>query len=70
MRKKGYSVDDEEEELGVRCVGVPVLNRSGESVAAVSVTGTVSQVRRDRLDELAEIVKQAAAKVSGALQAL
>jgi len=70
VRKKGYSVDDEEEELGVRCVGVPVLNRSGESVGAVSVTGTVSQVRRDRLDELAEIVKQAAAKVSGALQAL
>ena len=70
VRKKGYAVDDEEEELGVRCLGAPVLNQSGEPVAAVSVTGTLSQVRRDRLDQLAEVVKQAAGRVSGALQAL
>ena len=63
-------MDDEEEELGVRCLGAPVLNQSGEPVAAVSVTGTLSQVRRDRLDQLAEVVKQAAGRVSGALQAL
>jgi DNA-binding IclR family transcriptional regulator len=70
VRKKGYSVDDEEEELGVRCLGTPVLNSCGESVAALSVTGTVSQIRQDGLDSLADIVKQAGARVSGALQAL
>jgi DNA-binding IclR family transcriptional regulator len=70
VRKKGYSVDDEEEELGVRCLGTPVLNSSGKSVAALSVTGTISQIRQDGLDSLADIVKEAAARVSGALQAL
>lgn len=70
VRQKGYSVDDEEEELGIRCVGAPVLNQSGESVAAVSVTGTTSQIHHDNLEELGVVVIQAATKVSGALQAL
>jgi DNA-binding IclR family transcriptional regulator len=69
VKKKGYSVDDEEEELGVRCLSAPILNSSGESTAAISVTGTISQIHRDGLDSLADIVKQAAARVAGALQA-
>ena len=47
-RSAGYAVDDEEEEIGVRCVGAPVLGVSGRVEAAVSVSGTVEQIRLGR----------------------
>jgi DNA-binding IclR family transcriptional regulator len=68
VRSKGYSLDDEEEELGVRCIGAPVLNQFGEPVAAVSVTGTVFQIQPHDFETIAASVKQAAARVSRALQ--
>jgi len=44
VRKLGYAFDDEEEEIGVRCVAVPVSERTGRFLAALSVTGTVAQI--------------------------
>jgi IclR family KDG regulon transcriptional repressor len=37
IRKRGYSTDDEEFALGLRCVAMPVHTPGGEVVAAVSV---------------------------------
>jgi DNA-binding IclR family transcriptional regulator len=53
VRQRGYAVDDEEEELEVRCVAVPVFRPTGEFVAALGVTGTVGQMRPDMIASLA-----------------
>ena len=44
-RRRGYAVDDEEFEEGLRCIAVPVLDAQRQPVAAVSVSGPV--VSRD-----------------------
>jgi DNA-binding IclR family transcriptional regulator len=44
VRERGYSLDDEEEEIGVRCIGVPVLNAKRETMAAISIAGTTAQI--------------------------
>jgi DNA-binding IclR family transcriptional regulator len=38
-RERGYSIDDQEVVVGVYCVAVPILDRMGHSVAAMSITG-------------------------------
>jgi DNA-binding IclR family transcriptional regulator len=58
----GYAVDDEEEEIGVRCIGAPVRNSSREVVAAISISGTKAQL--ENIPEKAAQVMCAAAALS------
>jgi IclR family KDG regulon transcriptional repressor len=67
IRRAGYAVDDEEREEGLRCIGAPVRNSSGEVIAAVSIAGPVFRIARDRTATLAAAVNKAADRISGAL---
>src|SRR5215217_2808620 len=40
VRATGYAVDDEESNPGVRCVAAPIVDESGATVAAVSISGS------------------------------
>ena len=44
VRQVGYAADDEEEELGARCLAVPVRGVASECVAALSVSGAVDEL--------------------------
>lgn len=44
IRACGYTVDDEEEEIGIRCVGAPLLDWQHQVVGAISVVGTTDRV--------------------------
>lgn len=68
VRTAGYAIDDEEDEVGVRCVGAPILNRAGHAVAALSVAGTTTQVPADRIPTLAKAVRVAAREIETHLQ--
>jgi DNA-binding IclR family transcriptional regulator len=63
-RQAGYAVDDEEEEIGFRCIGAPVLGVSGEVEAAVSVSGTVEQIRTEDVPHMGALVQEAAFEMS------
>lgn len=65
--RRGYAIDDEEHAIGVRCVAAPVFSASGEVVAAIGVSGTVSQLNDDYLHSLGKIVQMAALKLSAQL---
>jgi len=69
---EGYSVDDEEYRIGLRCVAAPVFNERHEVVCAISVSGASSRITRERLPSLSQIVKDIASDfsrlVSGSLR--
>ena len=67
VRKLGYALDDEEDEIGLRCIGAPIFDDSREVVAALSVAGTVTQIPMERVSELGNKVKQAADAISSSL---
>lgn len=64
IRERGYSLDDEEDEIGLRCLGAPIFDHRGHVVASVSVAGTIAQITGENMAELAEAVKEAAAAIS------
>lgn len=60
IQQLGYAIDDEEEEIGVRCIGAPVCNSMGEVVAAISISGTKAQME-DILVKAARVTETALA---------
>jgi DNA-binding IclR family transcriptional regulator len=67
VRARGYSIDDVENEEGVRCVGAPVLDHAGYPVAAISVSGPTSRVTEDNVDALGVLASETAARLSEAI---
>jgi DNA-binding IclR family transcriptional regulator len=66
-RKLGFFVDDEEDEIGYRCVGAPIFDETGQVAAAISVSGTTLQVREDNSNLLAEQLVRTAQSISHSL---
>ncbi len=64
IRALGYSFEDEEGEIGFRCIGAPVFDFTNKVVAAISVAGTTAQIPTNQVSELATIVKHTAAQIS------
>lgn len=64
IREKGYAVDDEENEPGVRCVGAPVFNRFGQIEGAISVSGPSNRVTEDMVEDIAKEVIKCAELIS------
>lgn len=64
IRKRGYSVDDEEYNPGVRCVAAPVFGSDGAVVAAMGITAATVRFTRERIPEMAAAVSSAANELS------
>jgi len=63
-RQRGYAVDNEEDEVGMRCVGAPVRDYRGKTMAAVSVTGLAHRVPLESVPEIASAVMDVARRIS------
>ncbi len=63
-RTRGWSFDDEERYIGMRCVAASIFNAHGEAVAGISVSGPTVRFPDTRLTEIAGKVREAAANVT------
>jgi len=67
IRERGYAVDNEEIEEGVRCVGCVVRDFSGGPVAAISVSAPAFRISREKAKNLSRPVIAAANTLSAEL---
>ena len=63
-RKRGFSLDDEEFHLGVRCLAVPVFASDSTCVAAIGITAATVRFPKERIPQMAADVKAAASELS------
>ena len=63
-RARGYSIDDCEHQLWVRCVAAPIRNSAGHVFASISVTGAADRMTLERIEQLGPLVVQTADTVS------
>lgn len=63
VARRGYSIDDEENEVGARCVGVPIRDLSGRAIGALSVSGPATRIAGDVVAEIGALLQEAAESV-------
>lgn len=66
-RERGWSIDDEESTIGVRCVGAPICDSTGVAAAAIAVQAPSVRMPDERFDELGPELTKAAKEVSALL---
>jgi DNA-binding IclR family transcriptional regulator len=69
IRVRWRALDDEENQKGIRCVGTPVFNHTGQVMGAISVSAPAFDFTLDDVAAITPSLRAAAAKVSAALGA-
>ena len=64
IRKRGWALDDEENEPDIRCVAAPVRHITGAVIAAISVSGLATRSNDEVLPEVSGLVMKAAIQLS------
>jgi len=60
VRQRGYAIDDEEFEVGIRAVGVPIRDIDGNVIAQMSMPGPTNRLTPERVPEIAQALMEAA----------
>jgi IclR family acetate operon transcriptional repressor len=66
-RAQGFALDNEEKNIGMRCIAAPVFDMTSEAVAGISVSGPTSRVGPDQISAFSQPVIEAAEKLTRAI---
>ena len=67
IRQRGDAIDDEEHELGVRCMAVAIRNWQGKPIAAVSISAPASRMDAAMMERMLPKLQSAAGSISAML---
>ena len=67
VRQQGFAVDNEETEIGARCIAAPVFNAQGRPIAAISISGPVNYMTQGLCAQMAKALKVASRQISSQL---
>lgn len=59
----GYGLDNEESEIGLTCIAVPVLTYNGKAVAAISISGATQRINQNK-ESYVTSLKEASGKIA------
>lgn len=66
-RKRGYAIDNEEHQPGLRCVGAPIRDQAGRVFAGISISGPSFRIPTAEVKELSKVVIHHANAISTSL---
>ncbi|MEM9107506.1 MAG: HTH-type transcriptional regulator BhcR [Pseudomonadota bacterium] len=69
IKEVGFAIDEQEKNLGMRCIAAAVYDWNGDAVAGLSVSGPTTRVTHNEIVRLSDAVTSAARELSAALGA-
>ena len=69
VRRQGYAIDNQENEIEGRCIGAPIHGPDGRVVAALSISGPVFRMDMERACSLVPELKAICAEISKGVRA-
>jgi IclR family KDG regulon transcriptional repressor len=63
IRSRGFSIDNMEHEYGIKCIGMPVLNKKKQVVAGMSISGPSLRFDEDKIEEYALKLREVVNKI-------
>lgn len=64
IKARGYAIDEQENELGGRCVGVPIFDHQGYPIAGISISVPVQRLPMAKVPEFCKQLKNTALSIS------
>lgn len=64
IRERGYAIDNEENEIGIFCIGAPIFNYDKKVIAGVSISMSLGRAEGEKVDEYAKYVMECAKNIS------
>ncbi|MFN3698842.1 MAG: IclR family transcriptional regulator [Dictyoglomus sp.] len=68
VKRQGYAFDEEENERGIKCIGAPIFDFSGNVVAAVSISGYYLNFEGENRERLLKELLNTCEKISNVLR--
>jgi DNA-binding IclR family transcriptional regulator len=68
IRKQGYAIDNEEIEVGLKCIAAPLKYSKSEAIAAISISGPKERFNSAEMKRLIPLVKNASERISDVLK--
>jgi len=66
IQRRGYAIDNEENEPGIRCVAAPIFDVNKRVIASISISGPSVRIPHSRIPELSSMVIETSQKISKA----
>ncbi|MCK4446209.1 MAG: IclR family transcriptional regulator [Candidatus Marinimicrobia bacterium] len=67
IRNRGYSIDDEEGEVGTRCIGAPIFNHNGKVISSISIAAPCHRLSLKKINDYIPLMIKTANKISNEL---
>jgi DNA-binding IclR family transcriptional regulator len=64
VRAQGFAIDDEESEIGMRCIAAPIHDETGHVAAAVGIAGPIQRLPKRRLLSFGPALRKATEEIS------
>lgn len=67
IKREGIALDDEEDEIGLKCIGAPIKDSKGAIVASMAISGPSARLNGKKIRELKRLIATYAMKISNSL---
>lgn len=64
IRESGYSLDNEECEIGARCIAAPIKDYSGKIIASMSLTGPINRMTSEKIERVKTVIMELSREIS------